>query len=167
MAASTSVIDTHLHKFPPAQAAALLKMRDAVARMLPGAEQVLAWGMPAFRIDGDAVLGFEGFKNHNSLFPMSGGVIARLQRELAGYEVTKGTTHFPLGKPIPVSILRVVVTTRIAEINDSYPRKSGEFKEFYSNGFLKAKGRMKDGQRRGTWSRYRRDGSLVEVTKES
>lgn len=162
-----TVIDTHVQKFPPAQAAALLKVRDAVVRMLPGGQQVLAWGMPTFRIDGDAVLGFEGFKNHNSLFPMSGGVIERLQRELAGYEVTKGTIHFPVDKPMPVSILRVVVTTRIAEINDSYPRTSGEFKEFYANGFLKAKGRMKDGQRRGTWSRYRKDGSLTEMRKES
>ena len=162
-----SVIDTHVAKFPEPQRVALLKMRDVVAGLLPGAEQVLAWGMPAFRVDGDAVLGFEGFKNHNSLFPMSGGVISQLQRELAKYDVTKGTIHFPVDKPIPATILRKVITTRIAEINDSYPRKSGEFKHFYANGFLESKGRMKDGERRGTWSWYRKDGSLIKVTKES
>lgn len=158
-----TVIDLHVAKFPPAQAAALLAVRDAAVRQLPGAEQVLAWGMPALRVDGDAVLGFEGFRKHNSLFPMSGAVVAQLAGDLGGYEVTKGAVHFDLDRPIPASIIRLVSRTRLAEINASYPKKSGETKAFFDNGFVKFQGRMKDGEMHGAWRWYRKDGTVMRT----
>ena len=49
------------------------------------------------------------------------------------------------------------------QINDSYPKKSGEFVEYYKNGGLKAEGRYKAGQPNGLWKFYRIDGSVMRT----
>ena len=54
---------------------------------------------------------------------------------------------------------------RIAEINAGYPKKSGESREFYDNGFLKASGKVKDGELHGAVALVppRRDDPAVRV----
>ncbi len=145
-------------EFPPRQRKALQQVIDSVREMLPGAELTTAWGMPTLRIDGEIVLSVQGFQRHNSLFP-GGGVTAALTSILAGYEVTKGTVHFPVDVALPKKVLRAIVRARIEEINAVYPKKSGVFKEFYDNGYLKATGRYRNGELTGSWQWFRRDGS--------
>lgn len=98
MVTTAAEIDAHLAKFSGPQAKALLGTRDRIATALPGAQQVLAYGMPTFKIDGDTVVGFEGFRAHNSLFPYSGSVVAMVAEEVPDWHVSKGTIQFPLGE---------------------------------------------------------------------
>jgi uncharacterized protein YdhG (YjbR/CyaY superfamily) len=72
--------------------------------------------MPAF-ILGKPIAGFIAAKDHCSYFPMSGGVVAALQDELKGYETSKGTVRFPVGKPPPAALIRKLVKARLAEID--------------------------------------------------
>ena len=144
--------------FPPAQRAALTSTWLQAADCLPGAEQCIAWKMPSLRIDGDLVLSMLGFAGHNSVFP-GPGVIERLGPKLVGLTVTKGTIHFDRDAPLKKSTLTAIIAARIEEINASYPRSNGRFKEFYSNGFLKATGTMKAGELHGSWTFFRRDGT--------
>lgn len=117
--------------------------------------------MPSLRIDGDLVVSYEGFTKHNSLFPSSSDVFTELASALSGYVTTKGTIHFDLDTPLPAALLRKIVRVRIAEINASYPRSSGETKCFYPNGHLKYRGRMKAGEMHGAWEWFRKDGSMM------
>ncbi|MGA1089827.1 MAG: hypothetical protein ACO3X2_10265, partial [Candidatus Nanopelagicales bacterium] len=57
-------VQSHLSAFPAAQRRALESTRSALIRLLPGADEVIAWGMPSYRIDGDLVLSFSGFAEH-------------------------------------------------------------------------------------------------------
>lgn len=157
------VISEHLKHFPPAQRAALTAVRTVLVAALPGAEEVIAWKMPSLRIDGDLVVSYDGFRGHNSLFPSSSDVFTELASELSGYTTTKGSIHFGLDTPMPAGLLRRIVRVRIAEINASYPRSSGQTKCFYDNGRLKYRGRMKAGDLHGTWEWFRRDGSLMRT----
>lgn len=93
------------------------------------------------------------------MFP-GAGVIEALGSKLAGLTVTKGTIHFTRDQPMKVSIVKAIITARINEINASFPRSNGTFKEFYPNGWLKAKGKMKSGQLHGQWEWWRRDGTI-------
>jgi len=145
--------------FPEAQRAALTRTWEAALRTLAGGEQCIAWGMPTLRIDGDLVLSIDGFTSHNSIFP-GPGVIERLEEPLAGFTMTKGTIHFDRDKPMNAAVLKAIITARIDEINGSYPKSNGQFKEFYANGFLKATGKMKSGELHGAWTWFRRDGTL-------
>lgn len=147
-------------EFDDDQRLALERTADVIATCLPGAQVVIAWGMPTFRVGKDNVLSLTGFKKHNSLFPGS-EVAKTLAKNLRGFEITKGTIHFDRDKPFPSTLLKKILRARIQEINDSYPRASGDMREYYDNGFLKAEGRMKNGQLHGSWKWFRRDGSIM------
>lgn len=151
-------VTKHLAGYPPVQRRALESIRSAVHTLLPGADEVMAWGMPSYRVDGDLVLSFSGFADHNSLFP-GAGVVKAMSTALPKYKTTKGTIHLPRDTAPPIAVLRAVARARIEEINASYPKASGVTKEFYDNGFLKCRGRMKDGRMHGAWEFFRRDGS--------
>ena len=157
-APDTKAVTKHLAGYPPAQRRALESVRSAVHKLLPGADEVMAWGMPSYRVDGDLVLSFSGFADHNSLFP-GAGVVKAMSTALPKYKTTKGTIHLPRDTAPPLAVLRAVARARIEEINASYPKASGVTKEFYDNGFLKYRGRMKDGRMHGAWEFFRRDGS--------
>lgn len=146
-------------EFAEPQGRALTESWLTALKVLPGAEQCIAWGMPSLRVDGDLVLSMQGFAEHNSVFP-GPGVIERLERELASSVVTKGTIHFDCNRPMARPLVKAIIGARIEEINASYPRSSGQFKEFYSNGFLKASGKFRDGELHGFWEWFRRDGTL-------
>lgn len=119
--------------------------------------------MPTFRIGPDIVMSLTGFKNHNSLFPGS-ALIDLLHKELAGYETSKGTVHFPKDKPFPAPLLKKLLKARIEQINDSYPRASGVSREYFDNGQLKAEGKYKNGELHGVWTWFRKDGSVLRST---
>jgi uncharacterized protein YdhG (YjbR/CyaY superfamily) len=153
-------IDDALNGFDPAQSRALLKVRQRLQHLLPTATQDMSWGMPTFRIEGILVVSLMGFTHHNSLFP-GAEVQERLGPLLEGYNTTKGTIHFEKEKAPPVNFLRALVRARIDTINASYPKKSGEFLEFYDHGGLKAKGRYREGEMTGQWSFFRRNGTML------
>jgi antitoxin component YwqK of YwqJK toxin-antitoxin module len=75
--------------------------------------------------------------------------------------VTKGTIHFERDRPFPAPLLKRILKARIVEINASYPKRTGEMREYYDNGFAKARGRMKGEELTGAWQWWRRDGSLM------
>jgi len=145
--------------FEGRQRAALNSSWLAALRLLPGAEQCIAWGMPTLRVDGDLVISMQGFARHNSVFPGS-AVIERLESELTMTTVTKGTIHFDRDVPMRGPLQRKILQACISEINASYPRANGQVKEFYRNGFVKVRGKLKAGEYNGQWEFFRQDGTI-------
>lgn len=162
---SSSEVTKFLRNYDAEQRAALQSLRETIVNALPAGEEVIAWSMPGIRISGDLVLSYCGFKNHNSIFPGAGSPVGRLSLEIEKYRTSKGALQFERDKPFPKGLLREIIKFRIVEINDSYPRKSGEFKEFYLSGNLKSQGKMKNEKKHGIWHWYRSDGSLLKVVE--
>ncbi len=48
---------------------------------------------------------FAGWKQHYSLYPATGRLVAALKDDLAPYEVSKGTIRFPLSEAVPVKLI--------------------------------------------------------------
>ena len=164
-----SVIDEHVEQFDEPQRAALSATADVIRAALPGAVEVMSYGMPTFKLggaDGPAIIGLDGFTRHNSLFPYSGSIPQEFAAELADYPQTKGSIHFDIAKPFPRALLRRILKARLAEINAGYPKKSGEYRQFHSNGFLKVSGRMRGDRKVGTWTTYDRAGEVRSTTTE-
>lgn len=113
---SKAEITAHLKKFDKPQRDALQAVREIIAEALPGAEEVIKYGIPTFTIDGKGVIGFDGFKKHNSIFPYSGSLASRLEDELAKYEQTKGSIHFDKEKPFPKTLLKKIIKERLKQI---------------------------------------------------
>lgn len=158
---SIAEVKAHLKKFSPSQRKILSDLCDHIASKLPTAEQVIKYGIPTFLIEGVPVIGFDGYKNHNSIFPYSGSFNSRLKIDLEKYVQTKGSIHFEDGKSIPKPLINKILNEKIQQINDSYPKKNGEYLEFYSNGVLKAKGKYRGEKLHGDWKWFRKTGVIM------
>lgn len=162
--ASNAAITELIAAFPYAQAYALSVLRSALLRVLPGAVEAVAWGMPTIKIGPDQVLSYSGFTEHNSLFP--GPVVAAaIAKEFPHVTTTKGTVHIDRDRPASMKLLRRVVTLRLDEINASYPRANGKTRRYFRNGFTEFTGSIRDGQMHGSWEWFRRDGTIKRSGK--
>jgi uncharacterized protein YdhG (YjbR/CyaY superfamily) len=110
-------IDAYLSDVPPEKKAALQKVRALVKKTVPKATETMAWGMPMFKYNGKYVLGFCAFKEHCSIFPMSGRILTRYKPKLDAFAMSKGTIRFTPDKPIPASIVKAIVKDRMKEID--------------------------------------------------
>ena len=111
-----SVIDRHLKKFSGAQLEALQHLRETVQSIVPSAKETISYGMPAFEINGKVVAGFEGFKKHCSYFPHSGSILEGIEGIPEWCEVSKGTLKFPIGKKLPKTLVRKLISVRRKQI---------------------------------------------------
>ena len=100
-----SSVDAYLRAQPPAARSALRRVRSAIQGALPNAEEVISYQMPAYRLHGRVVIYFAGWKEHYSIYPAIGGMVAAFAKELAPYRISKGTIRFPLSRPVPVRLI--------------------------------------------------------------
>ncbi|MCX6514523.1 MAG: DUF1801 domain-containing protein [Actinobacteria bacterium] len=111
-----SVIDRHLKKFSGAQLESLQHLRETILSIVPQAKETISYGMPAFEIDGKVIAGFDGFKNHCSYFPHSGAVLEAVGDIPDWCEASKGTLKFPIGKKLPKTLVRKLISVRRRQI---------------------------------------------------
>src|SRR6266850_98853 len=91
---------------------ALRKLRAAIKAAAPSAEECISYGIPAFRLNGKALVWFHCATTHCSFFP-GAYPIAACKRDLKKYSTSKGTIRFPPAKPLPASLVRKLVKARI------------------------------------------------------
>ena len=105
--------DQYLATVAADQRAALEKLRRDIRAAAPKAVECISYGMPAFRLDGKALVYYAAAKAHCSFYP--GGTIAAFAHELAGYSTSKGTIRFAADEPLPAALVKKIVRARIAE----------------------------------------------------
>ncbi|HKA38050.1 MAG TPA: DUF1801 domain-containing protein [Thermoanaerobaculia bacterium] len=105
-------IDEYLAGVQPEKRNALEKLRRTIHAGFPRAEEVISYGIPAFRLDGTVIAWFAAASRHCSFFP--GAAVQGFEEELADFETSKGTVRFQPGKPIPAGLVRRMVKERIA-----------------------------------------------------
>ena len=74
--------------------------------------------MPTYKLDDERVVQVAVWKRHYSLYAATTGLAVAFQRELADYEVIKGTIRFPLSLPVPSSLIERIVKFRAKEVRD-------------------------------------------------
>ena len=109
-------IDSYLAGVGEPKRSTLQQLRQCVLDVIPDAEECISYGLPAFKVKGKTVAGFGAFKNHLSYLPHSGSVLPALAADLAGYDGTKGSLHFPVDQPLPPALVDKLVTTRLREL---------------------------------------------------
>ena len=109
-------VRTYFASTPPKARAALKKIRAAIRSVTPRADESFSYRMPGFKLDGRTLVWYAAFKNHCSMFPMTGPIRRKLAKDLKGYETSKGTVRLPLTKPMPVGLVKKLVKARIAEV---------------------------------------------------
>lgn len=97
----------------PKDVQGVLKLvRDAIRKAVPDAEEAISYHMPVYKLNGDLVLYFAGWKEHYSLYPAGDAVASSFKKELARYEIRKGTIRFPLSEPVPVKLIERIAKFR-------------------------------------------------------
>jgi len=111
-------IDEYLTQVQTEQRTVLEKLRQAILDVAPGAEECISYGIPAFRLNGRALVFFGAWANHCALYPGSSTTLKKFRDELRDFQISKGTVRFSAGKPLPVALVRKLVKARIAENNN-------------------------------------------------
>ena len=112
---SAEEVDAYLHDLDETKRSTLDALRRTILEIVPDAEQLISYGVPAFRAEGRIIAGMAAFKNHLSYLPFSGSVLEQLADELDGYTMTKSSLHFPVDSPLPTSLVRKLISVRLAE----------------------------------------------------
>jgi len=110
-------VDEYLGTAPEPQGTTLRALRATLRSILPDATEGMAYGVPAFTVDGKAVAGYAHAKRHCSYFPHSGDVIHRVEPDLLGdLDWSKGTLRFPVDAPPDEVLVRRLVELRLVEL---------------------------------------------------
>jgi uncharacterized protein YdhG (YjbR/CyaY superfamily) len=112
---SAREVDAYIANLEEPKQTTLRKLRETILKIVPQAEQVIAYGCPAFRMNGKVVAGFAAFKNHLSYLPHSGSVFSQLPDGVAGYRTSSGALQFPIDKPLPKALVKKLIDLRLAE----------------------------------------------------
>jgi uncharacterized protein YdhG (YjbR/CyaY superfamily) len=113
---SVEEVDAYLRGVEEPKRTTLQALRRTILEIVPDAEQVISYRVPAFRVRGTTVAGFAAFKEHLSYLPFSGSVLPQLADELGGYTMTKSALHFPVDRPLPKTVVERLLAVRLGEI---------------------------------------------------
>lgn len=111
----------YLLAFPDETKISLKKIREIIMQTVPDAEEVISYSMPAFKKNG-LLVWIGGHKNHIGLYPMASGIEA-FKHEFVDYKWSKGAVQFPIGKPLPVGLIKKIVKFRLNENNQKLKAK--------------------------------------------
>ena len=98
-------VDEYISTHPEDVQAILQRVRSTIRKAVPGAEEVISYQIPTYKLHGGYVVYFAGWKQHYSLYPATDHLVSALENDLAPYKVNKGTIRFPLSQPVPVKLI--------------------------------------------------------------
>lgn len=121
-AKSPQTIDEYLAPLSEEKRAALEKLRKDIKAAAPKAEEYISYQVPAFKLGGRLLVAFGAATNHCSFYP-GANPIQTHKDELDRYATSKGTIRFPPERPLPATLVRKLVKTRIAEYANKLPKR--------------------------------------------
>jgi uncharacterized protein YdhG (YjbR/CyaY superfamily) len=109
-------VEAYLAGQPVATRTVLEALRRTIRAAAPGTEESIAYGMPAFRLNGHFLVSYAAYSRHFSLFPASQAVQDACGEELRPYISGRGTIKFQGKDPLPDALVGKIVKVRIAEV---------------------------------------------------
>ena len=114
MSAKPRTIDEYLAPLGDEQRAALEKLRRAIKSAVPKAEECISYQIPTFKLHGRMLVSFGAWAKHCALYAGAFPIAAH-KDELKAYDTSRATIRFQANRPLPATLVRKLVKTRIAE----------------------------------------------------
>ena len=108
-------VDEYITTHPEDVQSILQRVRNIIRKSVPGAQEVISYEMPAYRLPAGPVLSFAGWKKHYSFYGATDRLVTAFKDDLAPYEVVKGTIRFPFSQPVPVRLIERIAKFRAKE----------------------------------------------------
>lgn len=112
-------VGTYLSTLDGADREALERVYAIARDVVPEAEEGTSYGMAALLYRGKGLVATVRAKQHLSLYPFSGVVIASVLEAAHGFEATSGSIHYSADHPLPDAVVRQIVEARRAEIDEA------------------------------------------------
>jgi uncharacterized protein YdhG (YjbR/CyaY superfamily) len=110
-------VDAVLAALPADVRDALEALRGTIRATAPSAQELINYGVPAFKYRGRPFVSFGATKNHCSFYVQSPAVMEAHRDELSDYDTSKGTVRFSAADPLPKALVITLVKARMAEID--------------------------------------------------
>ena len=111
-------VETYIAGFPEEVQAILEEVRQAIKATAPEAVEGIAYGMPAYKLNGRPLVYFAGYKNHIGFYATPSGHEA-FAEALSHYKQGKGSVQFPINEPMPLDLIRQIVAFRVKASSNS------------------------------------------------
>lgn len=108
-----TTIDAYIASFPKEVQAKLIALRETIRKAAPEATEAMKYGIPTFVLKKNLVH-FGAYESHIGFYPAPSGIRA-FAKDLAKYKHSKGAVQFPLNEPLPLPLIRKIVTFRVTE----------------------------------------------------
>lgn len=107
-------VEQYIKTFPEDVQILLDKLRMLILEIAPEATEGIAYGMPAYKIQGRPLVYFAAYKKHIGFYATPTGHAA-FAKELSVYKQGKGSVQFPLDQAIPFDLIERIVEFRVKE----------------------------------------------------
>jgi uncharacterized protein YdhG (YjbR/CyaY superfamily) len=98
-------VDEYIATHPQDMQVALRRVRGAIRKAIPDAEEGISYQIPTYKRSGAYVVYFAGWKEHYSLYPASARLIAHFADDFMACRIEKSTIRFTLAEPVPVRLI--------------------------------------------------------------
>lgn len=105
--------DDYIIDFTEGTREKLILLREAILHTAPTAQEVISYGMPAFKQNGMLVY-FAGYEKYIGFYPTPSAIL-KFESQLKNFKTAKGTVHFPLNEPLPFDLIKDMVKFRVEE----------------------------------------------------
>ncbi len=108
-------VEKYIAQFPAETQKKLKQMRALIKAAAPKAEERISYGMVGYKYLGRSLVYFGGYKAHVGFYGASSTFFKKYEKELEGFEYSKGTIRLPLDKPLPVALIKNMVKERVKQ----------------------------------------------------
>lgn len=108
-------VDNYISSFPEEVRKELQLLRKVIKEEIPDAGETISYGIPTFKLNGKYVVYFAAYKKHISLYPISQEIVSSLGNNSSFKLTGKGTLQFPLNKPLPIPVIRIIIKGLLGE----------------------------------------------------
>ena len=109
--AGEQAVDAYIAAAPKPMQPMLRQLRQAIRSAAPKAEEKISYRMPFYAYHGRLIY-FAAHKTHIGMYPITGPEKDLYAKELKPYMAEKATLQFPIGRPLPIALVKKVVKQR-------------------------------------------------------
>lgn len=104
-------VEKYIQQFEPDVQEKLTTLRQLFFEIVPNIKESISYKMPAYKI-GKHYLYFAAYKKHIGFYSVFG--IDEIEEQVAKYRAknTKGSLHFTLDEPLPIELIRKIISLK-------------------------------------------------------